>query len=96
MPSVRPSAAAAPDEPGPAGAPARRVLVDPEGPLLVEGPVEVVLADGRTVRSDRMMVAVCACGRSARYPWCDTSHRRPVRTRQGPAREGPTGQAQDG
>lgn len=63
--------------------PARRVIVDPEGPLLVEGPVEVVLADGSTVRSDRMTVAVCACGRSGRYPWCDTSHRRPVRTRDG-------------
>ncbi|WP_055556494.1 CDGSH iron-sulfur domain-containing protein [Streptomyces sp. NBRC 110028] len=62
-------------------APARRVIVDPEGPTLVEGPVEVVLEDGTTVRSDRVMVAVCACGRSGRYPWCDTSHRRPVRTR---------------
>ncbi|MFI0779877.1 CDGSH iron-sulfur domain-containing protein [Streptomyces sp. NPDC021212] len=67
----------APDESGPA----RRVLVDPEGPLLVEGPVEVVLEDGSTVRSDRVMVAVCACGRSGRYPWCDTSHRTPARTR---------------
>ena len=73
----------APDDPGAARVPARRVLVDPEGPLLVEGPVEVVLEDGSTVRSDRVMVAVCACGRSARYPWCDTSHRCPVRTRDG-------------
>ncbi|WP_373689034.1 CDGSH iron-sulfur domain-containing protein [Streptomyces sp. Rer75] len=72
-----------PDEPGAARGPARRVIVDPEGPLLVEGPVEVVLEDGSTARSDRVMVAVCACGRSARYPWCDTSHRRPVRTRDG-------------
>ncbi|MEU1807235.1 CDGSH iron-sulfur domain-containing protein [Streptomyces sp. NPDC019937] len=79
-----------PDDPGPGerapdartpDAPARRVVVDPEGPMLVEGPVEVVLEDGTTVRSDRVMVAVCACGRSGRYPWCDTSHRRPVRTR---------------
>lgn len=56
--------------------PARRVVVDPEGPVLVEGPVEITLADGRTVRSDRFMVAVCTCRRSRRYPWCDTSHRR--------------------
>ncbi|MEU9793961.1 CDGSH iron-sulfur domain-containing protein [Streptomyces sparsogenes] len=60
-------------------APARRVIVDPEGPLLVEGPVEVVLEDGTTVRSDRVVVAVCTCRRSGRYPWCDTSHRRRVR-----------------
>ncbi|MEU0842679.1 CDGSH iron-sulfur domain-containing protein [Streptomyces sp. NPDC005962] len=80
----------------PASASARRVLVDPEGPVLVEGPVEVVLDDGSTVRSDRVMVAVCACGRSGRYPWCDTSHRRPARTRDGctgdgSTRGGPTG-----
>ena len=86
-----------PDDPVPASASARRVLVDPEGPVLVEGPVEVVLDDGRTVRSDRVMVAVCACGRSGRYPWCDTSHRRrPARTRDGftgdnSTRDGPTG-----
>lgn len=48
------------------------------GPVLVQGPVEVVLddADATTVRSDRPVVALCACGRSGRYPFCDTSHRR--------------------
>ncbi|MDT3400615.1 CDGSH iron-sulfur domain-containing protein [Streptomyces sp. B1866] len=66
----------APDGPGEPVPAARRVVIDPEGPLLVEGPVEVTLADGGTARSDRVMVAVCACGHSARYPWCDTSHRR--------------------
>ncbi|MGD9484901.1 CDGSH iron-sulfur domain-containing protein [Streptomyces sp. TRM70308] len=55
---------------------ARRVLIDPEGPMLVEGPVELTLPDGSTVRSDRVMVAVCTCRRSRRYPFCDTSHRR--------------------
>jgi CDGSH-type Zn-finger protein len=53
------------------------VVCVPDGPLLVEGPVEVELEDGRTVASDRFTVAVCRCGRSARYPWCDTSHRVP-------------------
>ncbi|WP_051837143.1 CDGSH iron-sulfur domain-containing protein [Streptomyces sp. NRRL F-2580] len=63
--------------PGPDPRPApRRVSVDPEGPVLVEGPVEIVLADGRVARSDRFMVAVCTCRRSRTYPWCDTSHRR--------------------
>ncbi|GAB2938425.1 CDGSH iron-sulfur domain-containing protein [Streptomyces sundarbansensis] len=54
----------------------RRVVVNREGPILVEGPVEVVADDGTTTRSDRFVVAICACRRSRAYPWCDTSHRR--------------------
>ncbi|GAA1138969.1 hypothetical protein GCM10009579_74390 [Streptomyces javensis] len=58
--------------------------VGTDGPMLIEGPVEVTLPDGSVVRSDRFTVAVCLCGRSARYPWCDTSHRRrPPRSRRG-------------
>ncbi|WP_037841734.1 CDGSH iron-sulfur domain-containing protein [Streptomyces sp. NRRL F-5126] len=55
---------------------ARRVTIDPGGPLVVEGPVEVALDDGSVERSERPAVAVCTCRRSRRYPWCDTSHRR--------------------
>lgn len=54
----------------------RRVTVVPGGPILIEGPVELRLGDGRTVTSDRFQVAVCACRRSKAYPFCDTSHRR--------------------
>ncbi|MFG2004619.1 CDGSH iron-sulfur domain-containing protein [Spirillospora sp. NPDC048911] len=50
------------------------------GPLLVEGPVEVTLEDGTVARSDRFMTALCACRRSRSFPFCDTSHRRRVRT----------------
>ncbi|MFC8450354.1 CDGSH iron-sulfur domain-containing protein [Kitasatospora sp. NPDC057223] len=46
------------------------------GPLLVEGPVEIVLADGSVRLSERPVVALCMCRRSKRYPFCDTSHRR--------------------
>ncbi|WP_078620136.1 CDGSH iron-sulfur domain-containing protein [Streptomyces sp. BoleA5] len=59
------------DEPSPT-----RVTLTRDGPILIEGPVEVVLDDGRVVRSDRFVVAICACRRSRKYPWCDTSHRR--------------------
>ena len=52
----------------------------PDGPVLVDGPVELVGEDGTTVSSDRFVVAVCTCRRSKRYPLCDTSHRRRVRT----------------
>ncbi|RKS76530.1 iron-binding CDGSH zinc finger protein [Actinomadura pelletieri DSM 43383] len=58
----------------------RRVRMIPGGPILVEGPVEVVLDDGATVTSDRFLVALCACRRSRAFPFCDTSHRRRVRT----------------
>ncbi|KOG52729.1 hypothetical protein ADK76_31040 [Streptomyces griseoflavus] len=54
---------------------ARRVVQDPGGPVLIEGPVEVQLDDGTTARSDRPFVALCMCRRSRSYPWCDTSHR---------------------
>lgn len=68
--------------------------MEPNGPLLVEGPVEVVRADGTVVRSDRFMVAVCTCRRTRTAPWCDTSHRcheRAARQRatSGPTRAGP-------
>lgn len=57
----------------------RRVVVEPGGPVLVDGPVEVVLPDGGVARSDRFVVALCACRRSKRYPFCDTSHRKKIR-----------------
>lgn len=75
-PDARPSAGGE----RPAGdARPRRVVAERDGPLLVEGPVEVVLDDGRVVRGDRFLVALCTCRRSRRYPWCDTSHRRRAR-----------------
>lgn len=60
-----------------------RVVVTPDGPILLEGPVEVVGADGTVDRSDRFVVAVCACRRTGTPPWCDTSHR-PHRHPAGP------------
>jgi CDGSH-type Zn-finger protein len=53
-----------------------RVRVIPKGPVLVAGPVRIEMPDGTVVESDRFMVAICSCGRSRRYPLCDTSHRR--------------------
>ncbi|NUS45365.1 MAG: CDGSH iron-sulfur domain-containing protein [Mycobacteriaceae bacterium] len=54
----------------------RRVTVPRTGPILVEGPVEIVTDDGAVVSCDRFQVAVCTCRRSSIYPLCDTSHRR--------------------
>lgn len=58
----------------------------PNGPVLVEGPVELVTEDGEAHTSDRFVVAVCACRRSKRYPFCDTSHRKRVRSDDSPDR----------
>ncbi|MEU3573756.1 CDGSH iron-sulfur domain-containing protein, partial [Kitasatospora sp. NPDC036755] len=66
--------------------PATRVTVVPGGPLLVEGPVEVVLPDGGRRLSERPVVALCTCRRSRVYPFCDASHRRRGRVRRAPAR----------
>ncbi|THA39953.1 CDGSH iron-sulfur domain-containing protein [Streptomyces sp. A1547] len=74
----------------PAPAPARRVSAEPQGPVLIEGPVEIVLDDGTLVRSDRFMVAVCTCRRSRAYPWCDTSHRRRERAAAPPEDRNPS------
>jgi CDGSH-type Zn-finger protein len=65
----------------------RRVNVDRDGPILIEGPVEIVAADGSVASSDRFVVALCTCRRSRSYPWCDTSHRahkRPSAERHAP------------
>jgi CDGSH-type Zn-finger protein len=56
------------------------VVVVPGGPVLVEGPVELVTDDGTSIVYDRFVVAVCACRRSRRYPLCDASHRRRARS----------------
>lgn len=64
------------EAPGVGARRARLVIVDPEGPVLIEGPVTLRTADGRTVTSERFTVAVCTCRRSRTHPWCDTSHRR--------------------
>lgn len=58
------------------GQPPRLVRVVPNGPVMVEGPVNVEMPDGSVVESDRFMVAICACRRSKTFPLCDTSHRR--------------------
>ena len=58
------------------GGKARRVKLDPDGPILVEGPIEVCIGDGPPEIIDRWMVALCACGHSGRYPLCDGTHRK--------------------
>ncbi|MBB5156927.1 CDGSH iron-sulfur domain-containing protein [Saccharopolyspora phatthalungensis] len=59
-----------------------RVEITGEGPVLIHGPVELFTPDGRRVRCERAVTALCTCRRSRRYPMCDTSHRRCARSRR--------------
>jgi CDGSH-type Zn-finger protein len=68
-----------------------RVTMTEGGPFLVEGPVELELPDGTRVTSERPVVALCACRRTKRYPFCDTSHRRKVRPARDQAADTPAG-----
>jgi CDGSH-type Zn-finger protein len=69
------------------------VTVDRDGPILIEGPVEIVQEGGTIATSDRFIVAVCTCRRSRIHPWCDTSHRRhtPPGARRREGRDQPPG-----
>ena len=47
----------------------------PSGPWLVRGADAVVCPDGASHATTRPVVAVCACGKSQRAPWCDGTHK---------------------
>ena len=52
-----------------------RVRVCPAGPLLVRGAEVVVDEQGDEHAVTRPVVALCACGKSGRKPWCDSTHK---------------------
>ena len=47
----------------------------PDGPILVRHADALVDADGVEHEVRRPVVAVCACGKSQRMPWCDSTHK---------------------
>lgn len=47
----------------------------PDGPLLVRGDVEILLASGQPAPRRRATVALCRCGASGIKPYCDGSHK---------------------
>ncbi|SDR79029.1 Iron-binding zinc finger CDGSH type [Nocardioides scoriae] len=47
----------------------------PGGPVLVRGAEAVVDDAGVAHAVTRPVVAVCACAKSSRMPWCDSTHK---------------------
>jgi uncharacterized Fe-S cluster protein YjdI len=70
QPSGGPSPSAS--APAPSGV---KVVVKPNGPYLVQGPVQVVDPAG-TVIKEGAVFALCRCGNSTTKPFCDGSHGR--------------------
>ena len=48
-----------------------------DGPLVVEGPVRIIDAEGNEFVPDgaKPAIALCRCGQSQRKPFCDGAHR---------------------
>jgi CDGSH-type Zn-finger protein len=52
-----------------------RIRPCPGGPVLVRGADSLVDDEGIRHEVTRPVVAVCACGKSSRAPWCDGTHK---------------------
>lgn len=57
--------------------PGESTVVTPyeDGPLLLRGQFTLVTQDGRPIAPGRRTVALCRCGKSARKPLCDGTHK---------------------
>ena len=44
------------------------------GPLIVEGPIDLYDTDGNKVTLDKLRIALCRCGASSNKPFCDGTH----------------------
>ena len=53
-----------------------KIIVRNDGPLRVEGPVELVDMEGKLYGlAGRENIALCRCGHSQNKPFCDGSHK---------------------
>jgi CDGSH-type Zn-finger protein len=67
-----------------------KITVNNNGPLRVEGDVEIVDASGAAFGlAGRTAISLCRCGHSANKPFCDGAHRRMEFVDQAVARELP-------
>ena len=53
-----------------------KIRLRPNGPLVIEGPFELVDSRGAVfhIPGDKPAVALCRCGQSSRRPFCDGTH----------------------
>lgn len=53
-----------------------KIRLRDNGPLVVEGPVTVVDAEGNQyeINPDKPAIALCRCGASKNRPFCDGAH----------------------
>ena len=71
-----------------------RVVVNPNGPIRLEGDFTLVDAEGAPYGlGGRPMISLCRCGHSGNKPFCDGAHARegfrdPARARDLPPRPG--------
>ena len=76
--------------PEPAGP--TRIMVCPDGPLLVRGPMQILDAAGNVAARTRQTLALCRCGEPRLARFCDGTHQwGPTRDRTGidTGRDGP-------
>ncbi len=56
--------------------PSTKIIVRNDGPLRVEGEIELVDMQGQPYGlAGRTAIALCRCGHSANKPFCDGSHK---------------------
>ena len=55
-----------------------KIRMRPNGPFVVEGPIELVDSDGAAFAIDpaKPAIALCRCGASEKRPFCDGAHNR--------------------
>ena len=55
-----------------------RIRTRDDGPLVIEGPVTIVDAEGTPYpyKSEKAAIALCRCGHSDKRPFCDGSHKK--------------------
>jgi CDGSH-type Zn-finger protein len=55
--------------------PVARITPYRNGPYLIRGPIALVDQEGKEIKIERRVIALCRCGRSQIRPFCDGTHK---------------------